>query len=223
MKNKLDSEDPYLVAAYKSRNEGFRRLPSHLYVSLPEFYPKSINAEQIYREFGYISDLVTKSSSPPMKLILNPRIVSCINTEFGGSKSLHSVVCNKFNEFWACGSDSTIRKYRNDSTLICKIEVKRDLYDIAVTKRNDIVYTVKSKTFIYIAKSGYSHCTQELINLKDFEPRGLCITSSGDILVILVRDYSYAWKKGAKIVRYSFSDSTEKQSMDLDKLSFLFH
>ena len=222
LKNKLDSEDPYIVAAYKSRNEGFRRLPSHFYVSLPEFYPKSINAERINREFGYISDLVTLSSSPLKNLTLNPRIVSCINTDFGGSKSLHSVVCNTFNEFWACGSDSTIRKYRNDSTLICKIEVKSDLNDIAVTRRNDIVYTVKSKTFIYIAKSGYPHCTQELIKLEDFEPRGLCITSSGDILVILVRDYSYAWKKGAKIVRYSISDSTEKQSMDLDKLSIPF-
>lgn len=43
-------------------------------------------------------------------------------------------------------------------------------------------------------------------------------------MVILVRDnyYSYAWKKEAKIVRYSISDSTEKQSIELDKLSIPF-
>ena len=88
---------------------------------------------------------------------------------------MHSVVCNTRNDFWTCGNDKIIRKYWIDSTFTPNIDrtIASELYDIAVTERDEIVYTVKSKKIIHIAKSGYSRCTQELIKLKDFEPRSL--------------------------------------------------
>lgn len=56
LKKMLDSNDVYLVSAYKSKNDGFRKLPLSLRAKFPCFSSKKINAEDLNQQFGILSE-----------------------------------------------------------------------------------------------------------------------------------------------------------------------
>nr|XP_022316870.1 uncharacterized protein LOC111120450 [Crassostrea virginica] len=74
--------------------------------------------------------------------------------------------------------------------------------DIAVTRNGDLVYTDYDDSSINLV-SGTQ--IQTLVTLQEWRPRGLCSTSSGDLLVIMDSDDD----KQTKVVR--FSGSKQKQ------------
>ncbi|XP_078330632.1 uncharacterized protein LOC144624624 [Crassostrea virginica] len=79
LKSLLDTGDVGLVSKYRSRIAEFRKMPTILKISLPNFLPKNINTEEILKQFGSLSPLsietkeqrYTVPSSPPARPLLD--------------------------------------------------------------------------------------------------------------------------------------------------------
>nr|XP_034334667.1 E3 ubiquitin-protein ligase TRIM71 [Crassostrea gigas] len=215
----LDSNDVSRVSAYKSRIAEFRKLLPKLTVSLPNFTPQKINPKQLYKQFGslsafsittekhgYTMETSEAGSSPLTPLLDEPRIISTIQTQYGGYTSgLTSVTCHSDEEIWACSYKSNMMSlYNLQGELVKSVQTKSGNYplDIAVTRSGDLVYTDYDRTVNRVKNTQI----QTVIRLQGWKPRGVCSTSSGDLLVVMVSD-----DKQTKVVCYS--GSTEKQSI----------
>uniref|UniRef100_K1PY58 Tripartite motif-containing protein 3 n=1 Tax=Magallana gigas TaxID=29159 RepID=K1PY58_MAGGI len=223
LKKLLNSNDISLLSAYKSKNAEFRRLPPKLTFSLPHFTPQKINKEQIYQQIGSLSALSIKTeehgytldspgaeSSPPNKPLFDePLIIADINTEYGESNTLRSVSCLGDDDVWTFGGDNMMRLYNLHSKLVKSIQAKSGKIpeDVAVTQSGELVYTDPDDRTVNIVKNTQ---IQTVIRIQGWFPLFICVTSSGDLLVVMIRDDEIQ----AKVVRYS--GYTEKQTIQYD-------
>ncbi|XP_065926493.1 E3 ubiquitin-protein ligase TRIM71-like [Magallana gigas] len=220
LKKLLNSKDVCLVSEYKSRNAAFRRLPPKLKVSLPNFRPQEIHTDQLIKQFGSLSALSFTTeeqdysmppqgaeSSPPDRSLMDvPRIITDIDTEY---VDLYGVTCLNDTEVWTRGEDNMMKLYNLQRELVESIQTKSGKYpeDIAVTRSGDLVYTDSKDRTVNIVKNTQ---IQTVIRLRGWIPRGVCSTSSGDLLVVM----DSVDNKQTKVVCYS--GSTEKQSIQYD-------
>nr|XP_022324083.1 uncharacterized protein LOC111124994 [Crassostrea virginica] len=201
LKRLLDTSDVSLVSEYTSRTEEFRSLPAQFHVTLPTFTPQEINRDKIHQQIGSLSELAITF------LLDEPQILTDIQTEY--TREIHNVSCLSDSELWTRGNGNILRLYHLQGELLRSVQTKSGSVpsDIAATRSGDLVYADYSDRSINLV-SGTQ--IQTLITLRGWGPHGVCSTSSGDLLVVMVSD-DY---KQTKVVRYS--GSTEKQSIQWD-------
>uniref|UniRef100_K1QBZ5 Tripartite motif-containing protein 2 n=1 Tax=Magallana gigas TaxID=29159 RepID=K1QBZ5_MAGGI len=241
LKKLLNSKDVCLVSEYKSRIAEFRRLPPKLKMSLPKFRPQEIHTDQLIRQFGSLSALSftteeqdysmppqgAESSPPDRSLMDEPRVITEIDTEY--KYGLYGVMCVNDTEIWTCGHDNMMKLfklqgelYNPRGELVKSIQTRSEYapWDIAVPRSGDLVFTDYHDRTVNIVKNTQ---IQTVIRLRGWRPRGVCSTSSGDLLVVMVSDDKDDIDIGSdcddddkqtKVVRYS--GSAEKQSIQYD-------
>ncbi|XP_062584004.1 tripartite motif-containing protein 2-like [Saccostrea cucullata] len=224
METVIDTNDLSKLFSVTSNVHTYRNLPHKIIAALSKFIPGKIQGEEISKLFGVLSSSSLTSdkhgysmkttqkspeagSSPSVKQLLDePETVTTIDT---GYKELYNVACLSDEEIWTSGRDNTMELYSiNQGSLLKSITTKlgNKQLNIAVTKSGDLVYTDFDDRTVNIVKN---EKIEEVIRLQNWRPKGVCSTSSGDLLVSMDSDY-----KQTKVVRYS--GSTEKQTIQFD-------
>ncbi|XP_062599506.1 tripartite motif-containing protein 55-like [Saccostrea cucullata] len=201
----------------------YRNLPQKLEPILPKFIPGKIqelsklfgvlsSSSLISDKHGYRMKTTQKSpeagSSPPVKQLLDePETVTTIAIGYGQPLN---VACLSDEEILTSGHNNTMKLFSINQGSLLKsitIELGKHPSDITVTKSGDLVYTDPYDRTVNIVKN---EKIEEVIRLQNWIPHGVCSTSSGDLLVIMVSNDN----KQTKIVRYS--GSTEKQTIQFN-------
>ncbi|XP_061165980.1 pyrin-like [Saccostrea echinata] len=225
METVTDTNDLSKLFSVTSNVHTYRNLPHKIMPSLPKFIPGKTHGEELSKMFGALSSSSLTSdkhgysmktpqkspeagSSPPVKQLLDePETVTNIDT---GYFKLYNVACLSDEEIWTSGTGSTMKLFSiNQGSRLKSIRTKSGNMpsNIAVTKSGDLVYTDYNGRTVNIVKN---EKIEEVIRLQNWEPKGVCSTSSGDLLVIMDSDDNTQ----SKVVRYS--GSTEKKSIQFD-------
>eukprot|EP00105_Crassostrea_gigas_P039943 XP_019924091.1 PREDICTED: uncharacterized protein LOC109619116 [Crassostrea gigas] len=162
----VNSDDAGFISAYKSRNAELRRLPPKLTVTLPSFSPQKIDKHQIYKHFGFLSELSIKTEehnytmdyastehSPPERSLIDvPQIIPEIKTDY---KYAENVSCLSGEDIWIRGNSNILKLYNLQRGLLKSIQTKSGncAEDIAVTGNGDLVYTDKTNRTVNIVKN----------------------------------------------------------------------
>ena len=114
--------------------------------------------------------------------------------------------CLSDNEIWTRGENKNLKLYNLRGELMKSVQTKSGnvATDMAVDRSGGLVYTDCHDRSINLV-SGKQ--IQKLITLRGWKPRGVCSTSSNDLLVVIDSDD----RKQTKVVRYT--GFTEKQSI----------
>lgn len=219
LKENQDFNDIHYLFGYKSRNAEFKTTLAKVPATIQYVVPKKIIKEKIdllmgslldlsikIKEHGYFSDIF---SSTDKSLADKSQIIADISTEYGPNIGLRSVSCCNDEDIWTCGDDNIMRLYNFQKKLIKSIQTKsgNKPWDISVARSGDLIYTDLIDRSVNIVQNADIH---EVIKLRDWRPRNVCSTSSGDLLVIMVSDYD----KETKVVR--FSGTKEEQSIQFN-------
>nr|XP_022288827.1 uncharacterized protein LOC111100936 [Crassostrea virginica] len=201
---------------YSSKNQEFSKLPPKVIVSMPRFIPKPIEKEELCSLIGKLTPLSTtleervfaakKPNTSVRELLDEPEVLNTIKT---GQEKLRSVTCLNEEEIWTSGRTADIKCFNTQGVLQKTIKTKSGEWpaDIAVYSDGALVYSDWDTETVYKVKNDQ---TEEIIRLQGWVPTQLCVTSSGDLLVTMVRDD----KTQSKVVRYS--GSTVKQTIQFD-------
>ena len=172
------------------------------------------------------------SSSPAMQLsdksfsdklrIDTPSILTDLKTT--GYNRLFNVSCLTDEKIWISGDTNTMNLLNLQGEILKSVQTisKHSPEDIAVTQNGGLVYAdsvdssvsqvngTQTQTRVKPLGRKSKPKIQTLITLKHWVPRGLCNTSSGDLLIIMTSDD----RRQTKVVRYSGSKETQSIQED---------
>ncbi|XP_078341681.1 uncharacterized protein LOC111110081 [Crassostrea virginica] len=223
MQNTLDSmneiEESNEVSPaihYSSKVEEFRKLPPKINVSMPMFIPKQVAREEFSSLIGKLTPLSTtleervftakKPNTSVRELLDEPEVLNTIKI---GHENLCSVTCINEEQIWTSGLTADMKCFNNQGVLQKTIQTKSRMNpsDIAVDIYGALLYTDWKTSRVYKVKDDQ---TEEIFRLQGWIPTNLCITSSGDLLVIMRSED----ETQCKVVRYS--GSTVKETVQFD-------
>lgn len=201
----LESNDLRTAIEYKSQNVAFSKGLEIVDVSLPTFKSIEINQQSIRNQFGVLSTDVSEDHSltATHELLLDePVEVSSIWT---GIDYLQHIACLKSYQIWAgdhyaAASLFDFNKKEKIKSLRFGGSLFEQVNDIAVLQNGELVYSFSGTNAVYIVRNEKAEI---LITLHDWVPRGICVTSSGDLLITMTH------KGQSKVVRYA--GTVEKQ------------
>lgn len=178
LKKLLGTIDVCLLSKYQSRNCEFSNLPAEIKITLPTFKAHEMNRNLIDQQFGSLS-----KHAITYQFLNEPRILTDIQTKGRVNNKLRCVSCLNDSEMWTCFQDKSITLYNLQGKLK-SVQTKsgNSPYDIAVTKRRDLLYSDNGNGSVTLVSDKN---TTLLIKLSEWQPLGVCCTSSGDILVAM--------------------------------------
>ncbi|XP_065933424.1 E3 ubiquitin-protein ligase TRIM71-like [Magallana gigas] len=203
---------------YSSKIREFSKLPPKVMVTMPTFISKSIEPRKLYNLFGQLTSLSTATEekvlslsqpkSSVRKLFDEPELVATIKT---GYYELCKVICLNEERIWVSGSNSDIKCFNLEGSLLQTIKTKsgEDPFDIALDSDENILYIDRKTLTVNKVKNGL---TEEVIRLRGCNPVNLCVTSTEDILVFMYSVSKLRCQR--RIVRYS--GYREKQTIQFD-------
>eukprot|EP00105_Crassostrea_gigas_P019813 XP_011438426.1 PREDICTED: uncharacterized protein LOC105335973 [Crassostrea gigas] len=228
LKKVRNSNDASLISSYKSRNTELRKLPPKLSVSLPRFTYRKIDKEQLYQHLCLLlmcsiekeeSGYITYSPRSELSFLDRPFIeVPWILAEIM-SENQYSFCgsCLNDGEIWISGSDISgkgiMSLYGHRREVMKSIQTNSGELpgDLAVTQNRELVYTdYHDKT----VNMGRFTPPNSIIVFQGWRPRGLCVTPSSELLVVIDSDETCT-EKQTKVVRYS-NLYIETQSIQYD-------
>uniref|UniRef100_K1Q813 Tripartite motif-containing protein 3 n=1 Tax=Magallana gigas TaxID=29159 RepID=K1Q813_MAGGI len=201
---------------YSSKIREFSKLPPKVKITLPTFIPKPLDHEKLYNMFGQITPLSTATEKNVLslnqpntsvrELLDEPELVATIQT---GYEKLRRVTYLNEDCVWTCGLTKDIKCFNIKGELLHTVSNKSEKWpnDIAVDSDGNLLFIDGKSRTVNKVNNGQ---TEELIRLRGWTPSNLCVTSNGDLLVIMFSDD----KTQYKVVRYS--GSTEKQTIQFD-------
>lgn len=206
----LESNDLRTAIEYKSQNAAFSKGLEIVVVSLPTFKSIEINQQSIRNQFGALSTDVSEDHSltATHELLLDePVEVSSIWTGFD---CLQHIACLKSDQIWAGDHHAAASLFDfNKKEKIKSLRFGGSLFeqvnDIAVLQNEELVYSFSGTNAVYIVRNEKAEI---LITLHDWVPRGICVTSSGDLLITMRHEGQ------SKVVRYA--GTVEKQVIQVD-------
>eukprot|EP00105_Crassostrea_gigas_P017846 XP_011435777.1 PREDICTED: uncharacterized protein LOC105334142 [Crassostrea gigas] len=201
---------------YSSKTREFSKLPPKVKITLPTFIPKPLDHKKLYNMFGQITPLSTATEqnvlslnqpNTSVKTLLDePELVATIQT---GYEKLRSVTYLKEDCVWTCGLTKDIKCFNIKGELLHTVSNKSKQWpsDIAVDSDGNLLFSDWTSRTVNKVNNGQ---IEELIRLQGWRPGYLCVTSNGDLLVIMFSDD----ETQSKVVLYS--GSTEKQTIQFD-------
>ncbi|XP_061176971.1 E3 ubiquitin-protein ligase TRIM9-like [Saccostrea echinata] len=116
---------------------------------------------------------------------------------------VYEVSCVGVNQAWIHGNTGIITQVDENGSILKRVKTKSGNFPsgMAVSRDGDLLYTEFDLCTINLAKD----CKVDVLILTDWYPSGICLTSSGDILVALCNESynSNTILKMLKLVRYS--------------------
>lgn len=201
------------IMEYKSRNNKLRKFPTKVHVLMPTFCPEPVDRRRAEKFIGSMKPLAfttdkngytLKTQIRPHRELLNvPEVINTFNI---GYKNLRSVSFQSEQKLWTTATEVSEIKCFNmngDSINTTTIETGNFPEDIAVTSEGSLLY---SDVVCRTVNKFMNGQIQEIIRLQGWTPGNMCVTSSGDLLVVMCNDA----KTQDKVVR--FSGSIEKQT-----------
>ena len=201
---------------YSSKVEEFRKLPPKINVSMPKFIPKQVAREELSSLIGELIPLSTtleervftarKPNTSARELFGEPKVLNTIMT---GHAKLRSVVCFNEKQIWTCGLTADIKCFNIQGVLQKAIKTKsrERPSDISLDIDGALLYSEGKTSTVYKVNDDQS---EEIIRLHAWKLGNLCVTSSGELLVIMCSED----ETQSKVVRYS--GSTVKQTIQFD-------
>ncbi|XP_052679765.1 uncharacterized protein LOC128160475 [Crassostrea angulata] len=205
------------VIEYQSKNVEFGKLPPKIHVTVPTFCPRPVDRIEAKKLIGSIKPLksttnkngytLKKQRGSSRELLDTPVVINTFNT---GYTNLRKVSFHSEQEIWASAEVSEIKCYNINGNTINAIETKSGEYpdDLAVTREGYLIYTDREFRTVNKVVNGQ---IKEIIILQGWIPGNLCVTSFGDLLLVMCDDA----KTQTKIVRYA--GAIKKQTIQFDE------